>query len=222
MKRVLFIGTLMLVTAFPVASSETKASMTSSEITMEEYKALRAEILQCSQNRFTILSLGFPAVGALLAAGIGFARHKQYWILAAFVVGVGVALTSLYVVDLWMEETHRMARASYHNYHLELKLNKLFPTQDPPLEWEERIRNNDDYKRIVPPNELGTPRVFLWLSVVSALSGLALFWRATLEIRRQYLTIPILLIVIAFIAWVVYPRFEKMGDLGQIWAMTPK
>lgn len=229
MKRVLFALTLVIVTvrpAFPAQSqSADKAQagtpLTVDAIIMEEYKALRSEIVQCLQSRVTILALGFPAVGALVAAGLAFlTRRKPYWIPSALIIGLGVTMTSLYIVDLWSEETFRMARASYHNCFLESKLDSLFPGKVAPLEWEHKVRMDETYKSIMPPTDTGTPMIFLWLSVGSGLGGLLLFWAGTNGFKNPCLLLPTALVGVSLLFGVVHPRLKELQRVDQVWKIT--
>ena len=241
MKRMLLLGLLTIagtcnttvVTAQVTQKStnqvaEPKTS-TIDQIILEEYKAIRTEIILCLESRVTIVSLGFAAIGALLAGGVAaMSRERPYWFLSALTIGVAVTLTSLYAFDVWIVETRRLARASYHNCQLENKMNNLFPGNVKPLEWEHRVRT-DDYKAILPPDKETPPKIFLLFSGGSAVGGLFLFliflWETkehpipTLRRFYQWRKPFALLGAVGVLAvlWLVGLRVAEIGHLPEIW-----
>jgi hypothetical protein len=180
MKRILLVGILALAAGSPIESVENSCTDRSNltQVILEEYKAVRAEIMLCLEERVTIVSFGFAAIGALIAGGVAaLSRGKENWFLAAFVLGLGVSLTSLYVFNLWIVDSQRLARASYHNYALEMKINKLYPGDVLPLEWEHNVRETTgNYVKFLP-SEKDAPMIFLIISFISAVGGSLLFWR---------------------------------------------
>lgn len=208
--------------------AEPKTS-TLDQIIMEEYKALRAEIILCLESRVSIVSLGFAAIGALLAGGVAaMSRDKPQWFVSALTIGVAVTLTSLYVFDVWIVETRRLARASHHNCRLEDKINNLFPGNVKPLEWEHRVRTND-YNQILPPDKETPPKIFLLFSAGSALSGLFLFLKflwgtkahpvpflhSLYQWRKPIGLLGVLGVIV--VLWRVCLRVEEARHLDAIW-----
>jgi len=108
---------------------------------IEEYKALRSEILLCLERRITIISYGLTAIGVLVGAGIAAVNYGNA-VFAILVFLVVLPFSAAYVVDIWLAETRRARRASHYNWYLEKKLASIQDAKaDPfPLEWESHIR----------------------------------------------------------------------------------
>jgi len=236
MKRILLLGLLTIAGASSTAIlsgqvtprgtnqvAERQTSMTPDQIILEEYKAVRAEIVLCLQSRVTIVSLGFAAIGVLLTGGVfALTRDDPHWLVSAIIIGFGLTMTSLYALDVWIGETQRLARASYHNCYLELKINRLFPPAVVPLEWEEKIRSDDAHYKSVIPFDKGAPRIFLVVSVISAVSGLSiLLWGA----RNHHVVVGLLsapsVIALLLLIWGVLARVEQLKALDTIWYTRP-
>lgn len=229
MKRILLAGILLFLAASPVASFATKdadqateqKTSTLAQVILEEYKAVREEIILSLGERVTIVSFGFAAVGALLAGGVAaLSGERQHWYIAAMVIGVGVSLTSLYVLDVWNAESQRLARASYYNYSLEVKLQKLYPGDVVPLEWEHRVRSTDEAYAKLKPSDQSSPWVFLFISAFSTLGGFYLFLRGT-KVRVYRLGIPIFLVVVLPLLWQTANHYRTLKSLDELWNMTP-
>lgn len=110
---------------------------------MEEYKALRNEIILCLERRVTLLSYGLTAVGVLTAAGVAALTGPNNNEGAASVVFlIGVPLSAIFVLEIWFAETRRLRRASYYIYGLERSVNSLLPNGARGLRWEQGIRPN--------------------------------------------------------------------------------
>lgn len=206
----------------PSGATPVKLNLTVDQIILEEYKAVRAEINQCLQNRVSILSLGFAALGAIVAGGISVsAGEKPKWIASALIIGIGATLTSLYVCNLWTEESQRLQRASFHNYYLETKMKALFPDQVAPLEWEHLVRT-DAYKPMLPTDS-GTPKLFLYASGAFALAGFVLFGLGISAHQARRWAIPVV-VVLGALLWYFEgfsPRHDQMNRLGKCWDSTP-
>jgi|SRR5882724_6937617 len=222
--------------------SAERTTMTLDQIILEEYKAIRAEIILCLDRRVSIVSLGFTAIGTLLAGGIALlGSKKEHWFVSSIVIGVGVTVTCLYILDVWMVESRRLARASYYNHYLELKIRNLYKSSTLPLEWEQRTKDKDGpYKRILSV-DAGKPWIFLVVSVLAALSGLGLFWWGTKDhgnlkrygmsmlwgakddtnLRRYGMRILAFVVCGLLLYYWALPRYKTMKSLDEIWAMTP-
>ena len=203
-----------------------EAKTTQDQIIMEEYKALRAEIILCLESRVSIVSLGFAAIGALLAGGIAaMSREKPYWFVSALIIGVAVTLTSLYVFDVWMVETRRLARASNHNCQLEDKINNLFPGDVKTLEWEHQVRNGS-YRAILPSEKETPPKIFLLFSVGSAIGGLFLFSIFLSQTKAHPIPVvrlfyrwrkPLAVVSVLVVLLVVGLRIKEIQSIEEIW-----
>ncbi len=235
MKRILLIGLLATAGACNAAVATgqvfqnsadhlpVQKTMSVDQIVLEEYKALRAEIILCLGNRVTIVSLGFAALGALLAGGLGLlGSAKPQLFISALIIGVGVSLTCLYVFDVWTVESRRLARASYHNCYLENKIERLLPGEVKPLEWEHKWRTNETYKSILPSDK-GVPWIFLFVPLVSIVGGSILFVRgANKEDYPKFYPwrIPFALSVALLLLWDVFLHWEDFQNLKAIWDST--
>jgi hypothetical protein len=230
MKRILLLGILAFATACPAVSSDTKDTEVIAErntsnlvqIILEEYKAVRAEIILCLEERVTIVSFGFAAIGALLAGGVAaLSRGKENWFLAALVFGL-VTLTSLYVFNVWIVASQRLARASYHNYALEMKINNLYPKDVPPLEWEHNVRETTgNYVRFLPSDK-GAPWIFLIISFISTVVGSGLFWRGTKNLPRlRRWRFAVFLLAVLLSSWGVYKGKAALKNLDALYQLVP-
>lgn len=232
MKRILLVGILSLAAACPAVSFEEKDTDQVTEqktsalgqIILEEYKALREEIILCLGERVTIVSFGFAAVGALIAGGMAvLGRGKERWFVSSIVIGVVVTLTCLYVLDVWTVETRRLARASYYNHYLELKLKNLYKGNILPLEWEQRTRDKDGpYMRILPGDK-GKPWIFLAVSALSTLSGLGIFWWGTINfprLKRNGMRISAVSVCALLLYFCAFRPYKDIQRLDEIWAIA--
>lgn len=232
MKRILLVGILTLAAASPAVSFEEKDTNQVTEqktsalaqIILDEYKAIREEIILCLGERVTIVSFGFAAVGALLAGGMAvLGREKERWFVSSIVIGVVVPLACLYVLDFWTVETQRLARASYYNHYLELKLKNLCKGNILPLEWEQRTRDKDGpYIRILP-GDAGKPWIFLAVSALSGLSGLGIFWWGTKslpKLKRYWMRISAVFVCALLLSCCAFPRYEAMKRLDVLWVIA--
>ena len=233
MKRILLIAILAIAAACPAASLERKETDQTAEqrasnlaqIILEEYKAVRAEIILCLEERVTIVSFGFAAIGALLAGGVAaLSRGKENWFLAALVFGL-VTLTSLYVFNVWIVDSQRLARASYHNYALEMKINNLYPGDVHPLEWEHNVREKTGNYKLFLPNDNGAPWIFLIISFVSAVVGLCLFCRGTKSHPHlrwlRWLRVAIVPLIVLLSFWGALSGREALKNLDKLYALIP-
>jgi hypothetical protein len=90
---------------------------------VEEYKALRAEVLFCLGARTTVLGLSLAAVGALWSASANALPHKS----AGFDLAVTLPLLLAMVVpiavwEIWHAEVFRGRRAAYRTWMLEKEM----------------------------------------------------------------------------------------------------
>lgn len=111
------------------------------EVVIVEYKALRNEIISCLQFRIRILSYGLAAIGVLAGATVA-AINAKLPVGAAIFAGLIIPIFSLFVLNIWLAETRRVRRASWHNWGIELRLEKHFGRKT--LLWEEEIRKSGD------------------------------------------------------------------------------
>jgi hypothetical protein len=119
-------------------------------LALEEYRALRAEIILCLERRITILSYGLTAIGVLVAAAINAFGPRQSMgtnppstspivlSLGEVILLIVLPTTAFYVLWIWFAETRRVRRASQYLYGLERDINTLVGKCI--LRWEHSLR----------------------------------------------------------------------------------
>jgi hypothetical protein len=81
------------------------------QVMLEEYKAIRAEIILCLERRITLLSYGLTAIGILTAAGVAALTGPHPSATAASPVFLlAIPFSSTFVLDIWFTETQRVRR----------------------------------------------------------------------------------------------------------------
>jgi hypothetical protein len=180
---------------------------------VEEYKAIRAEIILLLERRSTIISYGLAALGFLAGAGataLGFSQFAA----AAFVFLTAAAVAAL-ILRIWLGETRRVRRASlYVGKMIEEPIQRKYGHSFP--NWEHTIRlltTNDDRFRIFHSHYIDT---VLFFSVVSSVSAAVAAYLSVLSVAgdvgiaggRTLNSVAALLAVAGFIAAfsVVFPK----------------
>lgn len=116
-------------------------------IMLEEYRALRAEILQTISERFRILAFGLAGMGVLIVFGGGLfstlADDSTYAVVVGadirtWVLAVVVPLVAILVYVSWLSEVQRGRRASQYLWGVERTINAL--SGKILHHWEESIR----------------------------------------------------------------------------------
>jgi 8-oxo-dGTP diphosphatase len=106
-------------------------------VVLEEYKAVRAEILVSLQLQQQVIAFGITVLGAASAVGLNFLQSNVY-------VSAGIGLISpaiaLVVVLVWVGELERMVRAGAWVALTERRLATSFAPLPPPLGWESALR----------------------------------------------------------------------------------
>lgn len=105
-------------------------------VVLKEYETLRAEILQRTGHRFTILSLG----GALGAYGV-FSAEK----LTKFQLSV-LVLSALALIGVWFQLGKLIARCSARISEIEISVNDL--ADETLLRWEHEKRGSSAFHKI--------------------------------------------------------------------------
>lgn len=199
------------------------------QMILEEYKGLRAEILQCLDKRVGIISLGLAAIGALSGGGVSaLGGDHPKWLAAAIIIGFGVPVVSLYVLDVWFSEWRRLVRASWHNWYLELKLRQQYPGKVVPLEWEQRVRSEvPPYKELKAPFET-TTWMFAGAAMISGLSGLYLALRAAEEshvLQKENIWLwwtPLAIVLIIALSSSLVSRLKQTKKLSTDYSTAPR
>jgi hypothetical protein len=96
-------------------------------IELEEYKALREEIIACNQNAHTILNWGFSTTAVLFSAGLGSEaiRNLQWVRVLYFLLLIPIYVT--YTFFFWFGEIVRQQRADSFLCELEERINASVP-----------------------------------------------------------------------------------------------
>jgi hypothetical protein len=111
------------------------------ELALEEYKALRAEVLTTMQTQQGTLTFGTAAVGILAAGGFNVWKDE---LAATLVFLLALPLLSKLVVVIWMGEVVRMMRAGRHLQELEVRFASAYPEVlelGPVMRWETSLRD---------------------------------------------------------------------------------
>lgn len=109
------------------------------ELALEEYRALRAEIVATMQTQDGGLRLGVAAIGVVSAAGFNVWDDTA---AAALIFLAVIPFVSAVVLTVWMGEVSRMMRAGSHIHRLERCIHEMTPgLPDPIMTWETRLRD---------------------------------------------------------------------------------
>lgn len=105
------------------------------EFDLEEYRALRSEVIQSKDEGNKILAFGLAAVGIVLGAGLS-NNDTQ---LSVLVLGFFLPVLSALVLSLWFAAQERMARASHYLSGVEVRIKSEF-SDTGGVSWEAWLR----------------------------------------------------------------------------------
>jgi hypothetical protein len=108
--------------------------MTAEEIELEQYRALRGEILRAMEDGNQVMSFGLAAIGIVISAGLGVKDTALGFIMFAAVV----PLLSALVLSIWFASYERLGRASYFITGIEQRLKHAIQTEFPT--WDSWLR----------------------------------------------------------------------------------
>jgi hypothetical protein len=109
------------------------------DLALEEYRALRDEIVATMQTQDGGLRLGVAAIGVVSAAG--FNVWDDTAASASIFLSV-VPFVSAVVLTVWMGEVSRMMRAGRHIRRIEQFIHEQDPAlPDPVMTWETKLRD---------------------------------------------------------------------------------
>jgi hypothetical protein len=105
--------------------------MTAEDVELEQYRALRGEILRAMEDGNQVMSFGLAAIGLVISAGVTVKDTTVGFIIFATVV----PLLSALVLSIWYASYERLGRASYFITGIEQRLKQIasignFPTWD--------------------------------------------------------------------------------------------
>jgi hypothetical protein len=114
--------------------------VTSSDFEIEQYRALRAEILRAMEDGNQVMSFGIAAIGFVFSAGIGVRESVLgFIVLAGLVPGLGML-----VLSMWFGAHERVARASFYLTGVEARLKRAANMSSPS--WECWLRGSPSTK----------------------------------------------------------------------------
>lgn len=134
------------------------------DVALEEYRALRAEVLITFQTQHTTLTWGTAALGILI--GLGFNAWDERFIAQFTFLGAVPAIAYL-VLIIWMGELTRMMRVGKYLSELEGRINESLRPQAAALGWETFLR-----KEAAVPGKTGH-RLWNYRAVILVYQSLA-------------------------------------------------
>ena len=140
-------------------------------IKLEEFKTLREENIDAGKNSHSILRYGLSGIGLIVAAGVHLWNESM---LPEVVFLFFVPFLVYLVVIMWMGEILRKVRVGKYIYdEIEIKLNKLFDENNPPLNWEHYLRSKGLFNKnnFFSWNYLASGFMLLMLTVFSIIFG---------------------------------------------------
>ena len=183
-------------------------------VVLQEYQAIRAEILASLQTQQSALAFGTATIGILAAAAVNVWKDK---IVPEMVFLGAIPTLTYFVLVIWMGEVARMLRAGGFMLQLENRVNGYFSHKGVarPLEWETRMRGkvprDPDRRPMYVWNYRAIIWLFLLLSVASICIGTYRLGATPLRaVTVVLLESPFLLGTFVFVyrRWVLYVRHE--------------
>lgn len=109
---------------------------------MEEYRALREEVLRSMETQQASLSFGAVTIGILAAGGFNAWEHDVPTVLVFI---LGIPTMSGLVALIWLGELTRMQRAGAMLLEIELKVNSELESvgKGSALSWETALRERN-------------------------------------------------------------------------------
>ncbi len=142
-------------------------------IKIQEYKTLRAEVIQAGTNSVSILQFGIIGISGLVYFGLTNWESQSTSIIVFLLF---CPLVSYLILMIWAGEIARRFRASsfIHN-HIEKEINQCFDPSKPVLHWEQWLRADNEInqrKRLFKWHRVATVALFLGISGLSILTGI--------------------------------------------------
>lgn len=174
------------------------------QVMLEEYRALRAEMMQSMQNRNSILSFGSATLGGIASAtALSATTLNDYFIVLVYMIII--PLLSLCILNFWLAEMIRIIRASvYIREHIETKINDYLgytllwesyvrvPCGKPcPIRFEAQDFKVDDVEQIF--------YIFIGITYISFLGALAYIvftLNVNLTVRFLFLLVTIIMMIL--------------------------
>jgi len=145
-------------------------------VALEEYKALRAEIIEAIQAQRTIMQLGITGVSVLIGLGV----QRVPSLLATVILALLVPAVAVFITTAAWGELLRAARASSFLAMREGIINEQVASMDrPAMAWESWLRRQP----IVTASTSGQFLVLYVLTIGAAVVGFATMF--TSEVQRD-------------------------------------
>lgn len=174
-----------LLPELPVRNVKDGSTPLAVTVLLEEFRALRAEVVLCLERRVTILSYGLAAIGVLLGGVAASQTASSPSVLAGAVLSGVAAHVCQFVLVIWLSETRRVRRASQFLYGVELRINAWLPRGIGGMSWESGIRSSDaDHPQTLFSDHYNwVIRFFLTLSLGATVLSLYLAYRAMVGVN---------------------------------------
>lgn len=134
------------------------------ELLLEEYKALRQEVVAAMSNRIATLTFGLASIGAILAASI---LTTKSGVLPGVMLALLVPTIAILVLFMWLGEYERMQRAGTFLMEIEARINR--EEQRRLLTWESHLRFTGSHMK--SPYK-ATVSLLLLIGLISSIVGL--------------------------------------------------
>ncbi len=112
------------------------------DVMMEEYKALRDEVVKTPSQRIQIFSLGMASAAVVVAGAVNAIAVGHARLLPGLVLLLMVPLICWAALHSWMSEATRGRRASFYLRGIERRVNDILTAR--ALGWEEDLRKSRD------------------------------------------------------------------------------
>jgi len=143
------------------------------KIKIEEYKTLRAEVLNSGNNSISILRYGLIAISGLIYFGL---TNIDNVLTSNLIFLLFCPVICYLILMIWVGEIARRFRASsYIHDYIEKEVNKCFEDLGPVLHWEKWLRGEnekDHRKRLFKWHRAATVSLFFITAGCSAFTGI--------------------------------------------------
>jgi len=200
-------------------------------VVLQEYQAIRAEILASLQTQQSALAFGTATIGILAAAAVNVWKDK---IVPEMVFLGAIPTLTYFVLVIWMGEVARMLRAGGFMLQLENRVNGYFSHKGVarPLEWETRMRGKVPRDPDRRPMYVWNYRAIMWMFFALSLASICI-GASRLDLTPLSVTAVVLLeapfllgaFVFLYRRWIVYVPghggwFRRFLESRARWILT--
>jgi hypothetical protein len=180
--------------------------MTAEDLDLEQYRALRGEILRAMEDGNQVMSFGLAAIGIVVSAGLTAKDTPVGFILFAAVI----PLLSALVLSIWFASYERLSRASYFITGIEERLNKSIGNKG-LLMWDSWLRT---------PSKKSKSQHHFWSTENSGVTLFACLFFAsialsifagsqTVDETWRYITYGVAIVGFVAFAWLMKSRMKR-------------